>query len=134
MFPAAGRLPWCRTSSRHNVTAVLIAESFLVLVAQELILALGVALAGANAWALFQNRRRRKAYERALAEYQTQKGTRDSARDGTKAGDGKGMGKGKRRKPSEPELAKAAPAVVNIVIGSLIALVAIASLTFDWVT
>lgn len=128
MFPAAGRLPWCHTSSGHNVTAVLIAESFLVLVAQELILALGVALAGANAWALFQNRRRRKAYERALAEYQAQKGTRDSA------GDGKGAGKGKRRKPSEPELAKAAPAIVNIVIGSLIALVAIASLTFDWVT
>lgn len=105
---------------------MLIAESFLVLVAQELILALGVALAGANAWALLQNRRRRKAYQRALAEYQVQKGARDRAGDGS--------GKGRCKKPSEPQLAKAAPAVVNVVIGTLIALVAIASLTFDWVT
>lgn len=94
---------------------MVLAESFLVLVVQEMMLALGVALAGANVWALIQNRRRSRAYARELAEYRETK-------------------RGKGKPPPKPEIARVTPAVVNIVIGVVIALVAVASLTFDWIT
>lgn len=97
---------------------MVVAQSFVIEVIQELTLALGIALAGANAWALLQSRRHRTGYERALAVWNEQRQN----------------GKSRINKPEEPQRAKIAPAVMNIVIGVVIALLAAASLTYDWIT
>jgi hypothetical protein len=96
----------------------VLAESFVVSVVQELVLAIGLALAGANMFALVTSRRARRRYEADLAVWQAAK---------------KKKGGVKMPKPAEPKQVQVGPAVFSILAGLLIALVALAAITFDWV-
>ncbi len=93
--------------------------NFVVTVIQQLVLALGLALAGANLLALIASQRRRKTYEAELAKFKETRKLKDKSK--------------REPKPDEPKLVRPRAAVVNIVIGCAIAVVAIASLTLGWV-
>lgn len=99
--------------------------SFITQVVQGIVLALGLALAGGNAFALWHSRRAWKRYETEMDAWR--KAGRKKAKGGS-GGDSRGP------KPEAPEQqVRTTPAVVNIVVGVAIALVAIASLTFNWI-
>ncbi len=94
-----------------------LAASFVVQVIQELVLALGVALAGANALALVRSRRARRRWQ-----------------EDVEAANAERRVKAKQRAlPAEPPVVAPGPALVNVAVGVLIALLALASLTFHWV-
>lgn len=98
--------------------------SFIKQVVQGIVLALGLALAGGSAFALWHSRRAWRRYEADLDVW------RKAGRKKSKGGSG---GDARGAKPEAPEQqVRTGPAVVNIVIGVAIALVAIASLTFNW--
>lgn len=100
--------------------------SFIKQVIQGIVLALGLALAGGNAFALWHSRRAWRRYESDLEAW------RRAGRKKAKGGSG---GDARGAKPEAPEQqVRTTPALVNIVIGTAIALVAIASLTFNWVS
>lgn len=100
--------------------------SFIKQVIQGIVLALGLALAGGNAFALWHSRRAWRRYEVELDRWR---------RDGRKKSKGGKGGDARGAKPEPPEQqVRTSPAVVNIVIGVSIALVAVASLTFNWVS
>ncbi len=98
----------------------MIAVSFVVQVMQQLVLALGLALAGANAFAIVVNRRARKRYDAELTVYETTRRLKDKSK--------------RTPKPNEPKHVRIGPAVVNIVIGLAIAVIAVASLTFGFIS
>lgn len=100
--------------------------SFIKQVVQGIVLALGLALAGGNAFALWHSRRAWRRYEADLDAWR--KAGRKKSRGGS-GGDSRGA------KPEAPEQqVRTSAAITNIVIGVAIALVAIASLTFKWVS
>lgn len=113
-----GRVPpWLRS--------LAVDTSFITQVVQGIVLALGLALAGGNAFALWHSRRAWKRYEADLDAWR--KAGRKKAKGG-RGGDSRGA------KPEAPEQqVRTSPAVVNIVLGLGIALIAIASLTFNWI-
>lgn len=116
-----------RTSSggRGVATVRAVDTSFIKQVVQGIVLALGLALAGGNAFALWHSRRAWRRYEADLDAW------RRAGRKKSKGGSG---GDARGAKPEAPEQqVRTTPALVNIGIGIAIAVVAIASLTFKWV-
>ncbi len=97
------------------------AVNFLIQVVQQLMLALGVALAGANLFALVRSWWLQRKYKVELAGWQV-------GREGQQ----QSVGSTVRSKPQAPATLRKAPSVVNVVIGMAIALVALASLTYGW--
>lgn len=98
-------------------------SSFIVEVVQGMVVALGLALAGGNAFALWHSRRERRRYETALEEW------RRAGRKKSKGGSG---GDARGAKPEEPQRVRGTAAAVNILLGLGMALAGIASLTFKW--
>jgi len=99
-------------------------SSFIVEVIQGMVVALGLALAGGNAFALWHSRRARRRYETELDQWRR---AGKSKKKGGSGGDTRGP------KPEEPQKVRAAAAAVNIFLGLAMALVGVASLTFNWV-